>query len=340
MATEQIKTGILLLNFGGPWNLKEVKPFLYRVFSDPNILVKIPSPLRKCLAFLIAQIKGAYSVRAYKTIGGCSPQLHWTKLQAMNLENILNNRFFKISIGMRASSPSISEALTELKGWGAEQLILLPLFPQYSTTTTGSCFEETYKQLKKLKWQPVIKEICSWPDHPDYISLLIQTLNEAMQKAKTEWTKDHNIPVHIIFSAHSLPLAIVKRGDPYSQEINQTFLKLQTYCLNSLSTPCSLAFQSRNGRLPWLEPYLENELIRLAKLGSKRLIIIPISFVSDHIETLWELDLLYSKIAKENGIEQYIRARTFNDDIKFGILLYTILLKSSDFASTMNNEVC
>ena len=320
-----LKTGILLLNLGGPWSTREVKPFLYRIFSNPDILVGVPTPFRQSLAFLISQIKGPASIRSYEAIGGGSPQLHWTRLQAEGLEEHFRAQGTRepicVSIGMQASCPSIQKALYDLKNQGAERLVLLPLFPQYSTTTTGSCFKEVYKQLKRLKWAPLIQEIRSWPDHSKYISLLKQTLDEVL---KTNETQDST---HLIFSAHSLPLAIIKRGDPYPQEVEKTVSRLRALCPNSVSW--SLAFQSRNGRMPWLEPYLEDELVRLGKSGLKRLIVMPISFVSDHIETLWELDLYYAKLARKHGIEHYIRTRTFNDDPKFASVLHSLVTEAS-----------
>ena len=137
-----MKNGILLLNFGGPWTLKDVKPFLYRLFADPAVLHGVPAPLRQVIAFSIAQIKGRTSIKCYESIGGGSPQLKWTEIQAEGLRKLIQNDEVKIEIGMRNAEPTIENALRKLKIWGAERLILLPLFPQFSTTTTGTCFEE------------------------------------------------------------------------------------------------------------------------------------------------------------------------------------------------------
>ena len=133
-----MRTGIALLNFGGPWTLKEVKPFLYRLFVNPSVLVGVPAPLRQLLAFVIAQVKGPSSIRSYESIGGGSPQLRWTELQAEGLRRLVCNDTVRVRIGMRSAEPSIERALSELKAWGAERLILLPLFPHFSTTTTGT----------------------------------------------------------------------------------------------------------------------------------------------------------------------------------------------------------
>ena len=165
-------------------------------------------------------------------------------------------------------------------------------------------------------------EIRSWADHPIYLRLLQHTVAEAVSEAEERRTSDRD-PVHIIFSAHSLPLKIVKLGDEYPLEIERTI----TGITRTLKQPWSLAFQSRNGRLPWLQPYLEDELKRLGRAGLTNVVVVPISFVSDHIETLFELDQLYAGIAKAHGITNYQRARCFNDDPLFAELLYSLLME-------------
>jgi len=317
-----LKVGILMLNFGGPWTLSDVRPFLYRLFANPRVLVGIPSPLRQLLAFTIAQVKGPASVKSYRSIGGGSPQLKWTATQAANLRELLEHRSLRIEIGMRSAEPSIYTALQRLKFWGATDIVLLPLFPQFSTTTTGTCFDEVDAALNELQWQPRVREIRSWPDHPIYIRLLQHTVAEAVSQAEARSTS--NRPrVHVIFSAHSLPLKIVKLGDEYPSEIERTVAAVT----RSLKQPWSLAFQSRNGRLPWLQPYLEDELKRLGAAGLSDVVVVPISFVSDHIETLFELDQLYAGVAKAHGITNYQRARCFNDDPLFAELLHSLLLE-------------
>lgn len=316
-----MRTGILLLNFGGPWTLSDVKPFLYRLFANKRVLVGIPSPLRQMLAFAIAQIKGRSSRESYKSIGGGSPQLKWTSIQAEGLRNLARRLDVKIEIGMRSADPSIEVALERLHSCGAEKLILLPLFPQYSTTTTGTCFEEVGDALNRLHWFPEVHQIVNWPDHPFYIELLQATLDEALADANSE---QNGGDVHVIFSAHSLPLKIVERGDPYPEDVQKTVQALT----RNLKQPWSVAFQSRNGKLPWLQPYLEEELKRLGNEGVKKVVIVPISFVSDHIETLFELDQLYAGLAKQYGITEYRRTRCFNADPRFPRLLHSLLSES------------
>ncbi len=317
-----MKQGILLLNFGGPWTLSDVKPFLYRLFANPRVLVGIPAPLRQTLAFIISQLKGPSSIKSYRAIGGGSPQLRWTAVQADGLRRMMPGNQVRVEIGMRSSEPSIETALSRLKLWDAEELILLPLFPQFSTTTTATCFDVIEKALAELEWWPAIRRVTNWPDHPAYISLLRSTLDQAVSEA--ELAQNGSRELHVLFSAHSLPIKIVERGDPYPDDIARTVRAVT----KGLRHPWSLGFQSRNGKLPWLKPYLEDEIMRLARAGVETLVVAPISFVSDHIETLFELDQLYADLARKHGIRHYYRARCFNGDSEFPRVLKSIVMEA------------
>jgi ferrochelatase len=325
-ATRNEKVGIALLNFGGPWTLYDVKPFLYRLFSNPSVLVGVPAPLRQLIAFTIAQVKGASSIKSYELIGGGSPQLKWTHMQAEGLCRELANDSrvcVRVEVGMRSAEPSIENALRELKQWGAERLVVLPLFPHFSTTTTGTCLQEVRDALGRLRWQPPMREVVHYPDHQGYAALLRRTVDEAIGRAEAERgaATDATDPIHVLFSAHSLPMKIVRRGDPYPSDIQRTISAVTP----GLRHPWSLCFQSRNGRMPWLEPYLEDEIVRLAREGVRRLVVAPVSFVSDHIETLFELDRLYADLARACGVTHYYRARAFNGDPEFPRALRSIL---------------
>ena len=321
------KVGVALLNFGGPWTLDDVKPFLYRLFSNKAVLVGLPAPLRQLAAFAIAQAKGAASIEAYRSIGGGSPQLKWTVEQAEGLRRLLHEdgraaADVHVAVGMRSAEPSIEAALRSLKEWGAERLVLLPLFPHFSTTTTGTCLEEAGASLRRLKWRPEVVEIERWPDEWSYAALLRRTVDEAVAEAVGERGAAAD-PIHILLSAHSLPLNIVRRGDPYEGDILRTVEAVT----RGLEHPWSLCFQSRNGKMRWLEPYLEDELGRLAREGVRRVVVVPVSFVSDHIETLFELDQLYAAEARRHGITHYYRARAFNGDPAFAGVLHALVNK-------------
>lgn len=181
---------------------------------------------------------------------------------------------------------------------------MLPLFPQFSTTTTGTCLEEARGALRRLRWTPLTHEVMNWPDHADYTRLLRRTVDEAVDRAESE-RGDSDEVIHVLFSAHSLPLKIVERGDPYPQDVRRTVRAVA----EGLRHPWSLCFQSRNGRMPWLQPYTEDELTRLGREGVRRVVVVPVSFVSDHIETLYELDMLYREHALGEGVTHYYRAR-------------------------------
>lgn len=328
-----MKTGIALLNFGGPWTLRDVKPFLYRLFANPSVLVGVPAPLRQLIAFAIAHAKGPSSVECYKLIGGGSPQLAWTEEQAKGLRRLLGDNGngkgrpqddVRVEIGMRSAEPSIECALRKLKEWGAARLVVLPLFPQFSTTTTGTCLDETRGALRRLRWSPPTREVRNWPDHPAYAALLRRTADEAIEWAEAE-RGDAGDPIHVLFSAHSLPLKIVGRGDPYPTDVRRTIEAVT----EGLGHPWSLCYQSRNGKMAWLEPYMEDELSRLRREGVRRVVAVPVSFVSDHIETLYELDMLYREQARAHGITHYYRARAFNGDPEFPAVLRSILKEAN-----------
>jgi len=325
-----MKTGIALLNFGGPWTLREVKPFLYRLFANPSVLVGVPAPLRQLAAFAIAQVKGPSSVECYRLIGGGSPQLMWTEAQAEGLRRLLSDDgghargSVRVEVGMRSAEPSIESALRKLKDWGAEELVVLPLFPQFSTTTTGTCLQEVGDALRRLRWSPPLREVEHWPDHAAYAALLRRTVDEAIGQAERE-RGDEPDAIHVLFSAHSLPLKIVERGDPYPRDVWRTVEAVAA----GLGHSWSLCYQSRNGKMPWLEPYTEDELRRLGREGVRRVVVVPLSFVSDHVETLYELDMLYRERARECGITHYYRARAFNGDPEFPAVLRSVLKEAN-----------
>lgn len=311
------------MNFGGPWTLSDVKPFLYRLFANPRVLVGVPAPLRQILAFMISQVKGPSSVKSYRAIGGGSPQLRWTSIQASGLLQAMDDNQVCVEIGMRSSEPSIETALRRLQFCGVEELTLLPLFPQFSTTTTATCFDVVDETLDTLQWRPTVHKVNNWPDHPAYISLLRSTIDDAVSKAERRRNGSKQ-PVHVLFSAHSLPMKIVERGDPYAEDIARTVAAVT----KDLDQPWSLGFQSRNGKMPWLKPYLEDEIPRLARAGVDSLVVAPISFVSDHIETLFELDQLYAELAYQHGIRHYQRVRCFNGDPEFPRVLKSIVMEA------------
>ncbi len=311
-------TAILLLNFGGPETNDDVKPFLMRLFNDPNVLSGMPRWLAWILARIIVFLKTKQSKRMYAMIGGGSPQRYWTERQAGLLQERLRSRGqdAKVWIGMNYAPPFIEDTLRAMRTHEYKRIVVLALFPQFSTTTTGSCLNNLRRALHQLNWQPELVCIEKWHDEPKYIELVREQLAAVCESLPLTQT-------HVLFSAHSLPMKIIAKGDPYPQHIEQTVKGAAT----KLSHNWSLAFQSRNGPLPWLGPHIDDEIKRLAREGIRNLVVVPVSFVSDHIETLYELDIEYAKISEQAGIIDYRRVPTFNDDPRFADVLADVITK-------------
>jgi protoporphyrin/coproporphyrin ferrochelatase len=298
------RVGVLLLNLGGPDKLEDVAPFLYNLFSDPEI-IRLPIPwLQKPLAWFIASNRTQKSQANYKQIGGGSPLRRITEAQGEALREQLQalGEDANIYVGMRYWHPYTEEAIAHLTQDNIEQLVILPLYPQFSISTSGSSF----RLLDKL-WQedPKLQRIeytviPSWYKKPGYLQAMAQLIAQELDQFPNP------DQVHVFFSAHGVPKSYVEEaGDPYQQEIEEcTALIMQT--LNR-ANPHTLAYQSRVGPVEWLQPYTEDALQELGAKGVKDLVVVPISFVSEHIETLQEIDIEYREIAEEAGIHNFRR---------------------------------
>lgn len=303
------RTGVLLLNLGGPEKIEDVRPFLYNLFSDPEI-IRLPFPwLQKPLAWLISTLRSKKSEDNYKEIGGGSPLLQITEAQAEALQSKLSGEGsdIKVYVGMRYWHPFTEEAIAHIKEDGIEKLVILPLYPQFSISTSGSSFrvlEEMWKndpQLQKIEYTL----IPSWYNHPDYLLAMADLIKQELQQF------ENPEQVHIFFSAHGVPKTYVtEAGDPYQAEIEEcTQLIMKT--LNT-GNPYTLAYQSKVGPVEWLKPYTEDALEELGAKNVKDLLVVPISFVSEHIETLQEIDLEYREVAEEVGITNFKRVPALN----------------------------
>jgi ferrochelatase len=303
------RVGVLLLNLGGPDEINDVRPFLYNLFSDPEI-IRLPFPwLQSPLAWLISTLRTKKSQENYLQIGGGSPLRKITEAQAEALEDQLQALEHEVRVytGMRYWHPFTEEALVQIKRDRIEKLVILPLYPQFSISTSGSSF----RLLEKL-WQedPDLRKIeytviPSWYSQPGYLEAMADLIaQELAQFSEPD-------QVHIFFSAHGVPLSYVEEaGDPYQDEIEAcTELIMQT-----LNRPndYTLAYQSRVGPVEWLQPYTEDALENLAAQGVQDLLVVPISFVSEHIETLQEIDIEYREVAEEAGIENFQRVPALN----------------------------
>ncbi|MEH2258589.1 ferrochelatase [Nostoc sp.] len=298
------RVGVLLLNLGGPDKLEDVGPFLYNLFSDPEI-IRLPFRwLQKPLAWFIATRRTRTSRENYKQIGGGSPLRQITEAQGEALKEQLGflGQEVNIYVGMRYWHPYTEEAIAQITQDKVEHLVILPLYPQFSISTSGSSFrllEKLWQEDPKL--QPIdYTVIPSWYKQPGYLQAIAQLIVQELEQFPNP------DDVHIFFSAHGVPKSYVEEaGDPYQMEIEEcTALIMQT--LNRPNTH-TLAYQSRVGPVEWLQPYTEDALKELGAQGVKDLVVVPISFVSEHIETLQEIDIEYREVAEESGIHNFRR---------------------------------
>jgi protoporphyrin/coproporphyrin ferrochelatase len=330
------RTGVLLLNLGGPDQLEDVRPFLFNLFSDPEI-IRLPFPwLQKPLAWLISTLRSTKSQENYLAIGGGSPLRHITEAQAQALQESLQEKGQSAGmyIGMRYWHPFTEEAIARIKRDRIDQLVILPLYPQFSISTSGSSF----RLLEKL-WQedPYLNRvdytvIRSWYQQPGYLQAMAQLVATELD----QFPNPDN--VHIFFSAHGVPVSYVEEaGDPYQKEIEEcTTLIMQT--LNR-PNPHTLAYQSRVGPVEWLKPYTEDAITELADEGVKEMLVVPISFVSEHIETLQEIDIEYRELAEESGIEDFRRVPALNTHPVFIDALAELVVNAINSPSVKLAEV-
>ena len=302
------KLGVIVFNLGGPETLDEVRPFLYRLFSDPEIIQIRVEFLRKAVAFAIATLRRRRSVGYYRQIGGGSPLRRITEEQAQALSDELRWAGVDVDVfvGMCTWHPFFDETLDQVEKSHLDRLVVLPLFPHYSSTTTGSGFR-TLKSL--IADRPALsgldtRWVESWQTQPSYIA----AFTELIQKELAEF--DAPDRVHILFSAHSIPESYVRSGDPYLDQTRET-VELIADRLER-KNPYQLAFQSKIGPIKWLGPSTNDVIVRLGRQGVDEILVVPVSFVSEHIETLYELDIQYKKVATDAGVEQFRRVPALN----------------------------
>lgn len=301
------KTAVILLNLGGPDSKESIRPFLFNFFMDPNI-VRLPKPLRFLLAWRIAQKRSKNEAgRSYHELGDRSPLLKNSVAQAAALENALNNEgpgAYKVFVCMRYWHPMADQIVREMRGWGADEIILLPLYPQFSTTTTWSSLGVWKKAMKDAGDEREISVVCCYPFNEGFIKASAENIRAQIARAQES---GHAHP-RILFSAHGLPEMVVKDGDPYQWQCEQTAQKIVDL-LNIENLDWKVCYQSRVGRLKWIGPSTEDE-IRRAGAEGKALIIYPHAFTQEHVETLVELDIEYKHLADQAGVPGYYRAAT------------------------------
>lgn len=321
------KIAVVLFNLGGPDSLNAIKPFLFNLFNDQYIIT-LPSILRFLVAKLISTRREKVAKAIYANTGGKSPILEETLAQkeALKQELIKNSDItFELFICMRHWHPMTAEVVKNIKNYEPNEIILLPLYPQFSTTTTASSLNEFAKNLsKELTDKIKLKTICCYPLNEGFIDSHVKLI-EAKLSDKMDLSN-----YRMLFSAHGLPEKIVKAGDPYQWQIEQTVFKI----INKLQLlpkfkkiDYKVTYQSRVGPLKWLEPNTEDE-IKIAGKDNKSLIIVPVAFVSEHVETLVELDIEYKHIADEHNID-YVRVPTLSTNELFIKSLANMILNFS-----------
>lgn len=316
------KTAIVLLNLGGPDSLESVQPFLRNLFSDPDIIdFPLSFLFRKQLAKLISKNRAPKIQQQYKAIGGKSPILEITQTQAKMLQERLNGEA-KVYIAMRYWKPFTLDTVEQIKADGINKVILVPLYPHYSKATTGSSVREWNRQARRFNLYGETQIIEDYYLHPAYIKAIIERIDEAIQR----FPSDRRNSLHILFSAHGTPMKLVKQGDPYSRQIRETIKAVMK--AGNYSQPHHLCFQSKVGPMKWLTPSTHETILELASNGVTDMLIVPIAFVSDHLETLYEINIEYRHLALENGIENFEMTKGLNDSETFIDALEQLTMQS------------
>ena len=303
------KVAVILLNLGGPDKLSSVKDFLFNLFYDQAI-IQLRNPFRWFLAKFISLKRENTAKEIYAKIGGKSPILELTKKQADLLENNLNKNNkeeFKVFVSMRYWHPFAAEVIKQLEKFSPDEILLLPLYPQFSTTTTKSSLDEFMRLLKKSSMKEIkVKSTCCYYKNFNFIKAHADLIREKILNINDQF--------RILFSAHGLPEYVIKQGDPYQFQIEQSVNEIIKELNQKLDYV--ICYQSKVGSLKWITPSTEEELLKAAK-ENLAVVIVPIAFVSEHCETLVELDIEYKKLFEEKCQKKYIRVPALNENNNF-----------------------
>jgi ferrochelatase len=320
--TEKKKIGVVLFQLGGPDSSDAVEPFLYNLFCDPDIINFFGAWFaRRPLARYIARKRAGVVREHYDAIGGHSPIRVLTERQARALEKALAPHVdAKCFIAMRYWNPLSAETAAQVNAWNAPDLVLLPMYPHYSFATTSSSLKEWNRVFHPNGNAPRTHTVETFFDHPQYI----QAVAEKIALSLTHFDKPDN--AHIVFSAHGLPLSLIERGDPYARQISDTVnLVMQRGGWKNNHTLC---FQSKVGRRKWLTPSLTDTIDELARAGEKNLLLVPIAFVTEHIETLHEINIEAREQARKLGVVQFEMMPAVGDSPTFIAALTDVVLRS------------
>ena len=309
-------TGILLLNMGGPSRLEEVRPFLFNLFSDREIIRLGPPFLQKAIAWFIARKRAPKSMAIYEKIGGGSPIAAITGAQERALaQSLEKDGDFVVTTAMRYWHPTTDKALEKLAQQDVKLIVALSLYPHFSCATSGSSLNELRRKMVKICPVP-LREIDSFPSHPLYVKSLAQKIVKGLKKFG-------NDDVEILYSAHSLPKSFIDEGDPYVDHLLQTISGVE----NITGVTGRICYQSRSGPVEWLSPSTPEMIEQLSEEGHKNILMVPISFVSDHVETLYEINMQYRDLAAAKGI-RLEATESLNTDPTFIAALRDLVLAS------------
>jgi len=313
------RVGVVLLTMGEPETLYQVRPYLRQLLADPD-LVRLPLPaLQPLFAMIVSRWREAGLRRKLRAIGNSSPVVHLAFHQKAQLKQALHGAGdFRVYAAMRYGRPSSRDVVDRMLADGVDRAVALPLYPHYCRATTGSSLHDLRRSLQEAEACIPVQELRSWPQHPGYLAALAEQVARSL-------TPVQGRKAHLLLSAQGVPQSFIADGDPYLREIELTAEALRR---RFPDTPCSLAFQSRTGRGRWLGPETAAEALRLGRSGVEALVVVPLSFVSDNSETLYDLDISLRAVAAQAGIQAFRRVPALNDSPAFIAALKDMVLSS------------
>ena len=317
------RVAVVLFNLGGPDCPEAIKPFLLNLFRDPAIL-RVPPFIRPFLARVIARARVKPATENYAILGGKSPLLELTQDQAAALDAELAGTGIEARcfIAMRYWHPFSAEAARAVRAWNPDEVLLLPLYPQFSTTTTGSSLIDWRNAAVQAGLAKKVTTLCCWFADDGYIQATAAIVRRALDRARA----DSAAPIRVLFSAHGLPEVIVQNGDPYQYQVETTVAAV-VRALGEPGLDHTVCYQSRATPQKWLDPSTE-VVIEQAAHDKVAVLVVPIAFVSEHSETLVELDVEYRELAEKLGVPGYYRAPAQNSDAGFIAALAALVTAS------------
>ena len=325
------KKAVILFNLGGPDKLESVEPFLFNLFNDPAI-ISIPSILRYPLAKFISKRRAPIAKNIYKEIGNKSPILELTQEQGQKLEkNLLEKGDYRCFVVMRCWHPRAADVIKKVREYNPEEIILLPLYPQFSASTSGSSITEWKHLCEKERYKIKTKIVCCYPTEKNFIESHANLIKKTIKNLENNNFK-------LLFSAHGLPENKIKKGDPYQWQVEQTVERIMRK-LRDDNLDHIISYQSRVGPLKWIGPSTDEMIIKYSK-ENKGIVIVPVAFVSEHSETLVELDIEYKQLAEKNGCSFYKRVPALGIEENFIKGLAHLVLKPKTKGNFVSSTTC